>query len=169
MPRRRDATGSSPPDALPAASPRRRSLPETDPHSLRRFVDAQASTYARALDELRRGRKASHWMWFVFPQIAGLGNSDMARRYAIADADEARAYLAHPLLGARLVEATVVVTHAAPGASAETIMGAVDALKLRSSLTLFAAVAPGGAAAPFEAALTRFFGGERDLETLRRL
>ena len=110
-------------------------------------------------------------MWFVFPQIAGLGHSAMPRHYAIADAAEARAYLAHPLLGPRLVEAVEVVTAAAPGASAETIMGGIDATKLRSSLTLFAAVAddtPIGRA-PFEAALTRFFGGERDPETLRRL
>ena len=137
-----------------------------DPHDLDRFVTAQASTYCEALAELRRGRKTSHWMWFVFPQIAGLGHSARARHYAIADAAEARAYLAHPLLGSRLVEATEAVT-AAPGTSVEAIMGGVDAVKLRSSLTLFAAVAED--AAPFEAALARFFAGQRDPETMRRL
>ncbi len=138
-----------------------------DPHDLARFAAAQRDSYDRALAELRGGRKASHWMWFVFPQIAGLGRSDMARRYAIAGVAEARAYLAHPLLGARLVEATEAVTAAAPGASAEAILGGIDATKLRSSLTLFAAVAD--QPAPFEAALARFFRGERDGETLRRL
>ena len=137
-----------------------------DPHDLDRFVVAQADSYPQALAELRRGRKATHWMWYIFPQIAGLGQSAMARRYAIADADEARAYLAHPLLGKRLIEATEAVT-AAPGGSAEAIMGGIDAIKLRSSLTLFAAVADDPAV--FEVALARFFAGERDPETLRRL
>lgn len=138
-----------------------------DPYDLARFVTAQAGSHDQALAELRRGHKASHWMWFVFPQIAGLGHSAMAQHYAITGADEARAYLAHPLLGPRLIEATRAVTAAAPGASAEVIMGAIDAVKLRSSLTLFAAVADDPT--PFEAALARFFGGERDPETLRRL
>jgi uncharacterized protein (DUF1810 family) len=138
-----------------------------DPHDLSRFVAAQEGSYSQALAELRRGRKQSHWMWFVFPQIAGLGHSTMAQRYAIAGREEARAYLAHPLLGPRLVEATGAVTAAAPGASAEAIMGGIDAVKLRSSLTLFAAVADDPA--PFEAALARFFDGERDPETMRRL
>jgi uncharacterized protein (DUF1810 family) len=138
-----------------------------DPHDLERFVAAQAGTYAQALAEVTHGRKVSHWMWFVFPQIAGLGYSAMARAYAIADADEARAYLAHPLLGRRLVEATNAVTATAPGDSAGAIMGGIDAVKLRSSLTLFAAVADDPA--PFEAALARFFAGERDPETMRRL
>jgi uncharacterized protein (DUF1810 family) len=137
----------------------------TDPHDLQRFVDAQQGVYATALAELTRGHKATHWMWFVFPQIAGLGHSAMAQRYAIASADEARAYLAHPLLGPRLVEATVAVTGAA--GTADTIMGGIDAVKLRSSLTLFAQVA--GDPAPFEAALDRFFGGERDPGTITRL
>jgi len=137
----------------------------TDPHDLQRFVDAQQGTYPAALAELSRGRKSSHWMWFVFPQIAGLGQSAMAQRYAIRSADEARAYLAHPLLGPRLVEATRAVT-AAPG-TAEAIMGSIDAVKLRSSLTLFAEVADDPA--PFAAALDRFFGSQRDPETLRRL
>ncbi|KQU61830.1 calpastatin [Sphingomonas sp. Leaf339] len=131
-------------------------------HDLSRFVDAQASTYATALAELRRGAKRTHWMWWIFPQIAGLGRSDTARHYAIASADEARAYLAHPVLGPRLIEATVAVTEA-PG-TAEAIMGQVDAVKLRSSMTLFAAVATDPA--PFRAALDRFFGGERDAATM---
>ncbi len=104
-------------------------------------------------------------MWFVFPQIAGLGQSETARFYAIRDVSEARAYLAHPLLGARLIAATRAVI-AAPG-SAETILGDIDAMKLRSSMTLFAAVADDPA--PFVAALDRFFGGERDAATLDRL
>ena len=132
---------------------------------LDRFVRAQDATHAGALDELRRGRKTSHWMWFVFPQIAGLGRSETARYYAIASTAEARAYLAHPVLGARLIEATEAAI-GAPG-SAEAIFGGIDAVKLRSSMTLFEAVADDPA--PFAAALARFFGGERDAETLRLL
>lgn len=132
---------------------------------LDRFVAAQASTHDRALAELRAGRKASHWMWFVFPQIAGLGRSDTARFYAIRDRAEARAYLAHPLLGPRLHAATAAAI-AAPG-DAEAIFGGIDAIKLRSSMTLFAEAADDPAA--FEAALDRFFGGERDPATLALL
>jgi len=132
---------------------------------LDRFVTAQAGSYAQALAELRRGRKASHWMWYVFPQLAGLGRSDAARFYAIRDLAEARAYLAHPLLGPRLIESTEAVV-AAPD-TAEAILGTIDALKLRSSLTLFAAAADDPA--PFERALARFYGGEPDPETLRLL
>jgi uncharacterized protein (DUF1810 family) len=138
-----------------------------DQPDLDRFVSAQRGSYDAALAELSRGRKSGHWMWFVFPQIAGLGRSETARFYAIRSLAEARAYLAHPLLGPRLVEATRAVT-AAPG-SAEGIMGGIDAVKLRSSMTLFAAAASPAEAAPFEAALDRFFGGERDPETLARL
>ncbi|AIT07840.1 calpastatin [Sphingomonas taxi] len=130
--------------------------------ALDRFLSAQALVHDQALAELRRGRKTSHWMWFIFPQIAGLGRSETARFYAIRDAAEARAYLAHPLLSPRLIEATRTVT-SAPG-TAVAIFGEVDALKLRSSLTLFAAVADDPA--PFEAALTRFYGGECDPATL---
>lgn len=136
-------------------------------HDLSRFVDAQASTYATALAELRRGAKRTHWMWWIFPQIAGLGRSDTARHYAIASADEARAYLAHPVLGPRLIEATIAVT-GAPG-TAEDIMGGIDAVKLRSSMTLFEAVGFEKVAVdpqPFRAALDRFFDGERDAATL---
>ena len=133
---------------------------------LDRFVAAQATVYPRALAELRHGRKESHWMWFVFPQIAGLGFSPMAQHYAIASADEARAYLAHPLLGARLREATeAVLKHR--GWSAEAIFGPIDAMKLRSSMTLFEAAA--GGAGPFGDALEAFYDGERDPATLSRL
>jgi uncharacterized protein (DUF1810 family) len=113
-----------------------------DPYNLSRFVDAQESrgTYERALAELRRGRKSSHWMWFVFPQIAGLGHSAMSRDYAISSLDEARAYLGHPVLGARLRECAAVLVGAT--ADAVTIFGGVDAMKLRSSMTLFARAAP---------------------------
>ncbi len=131
-------------------------------HDLDRFVGAQAGVYLQALAELQRGAKRSHWMWFIFPQIAGLGQSAMARTYAIAGADEAGAYLAHPILGPRLIEVTRTVT-AAPG-SAETILGGIDAVKLRSSMTLFAVVADDPS--PFRAALERFFDGEDDQATL---
>lgn len=129
---------------------------------LDRFIRAQDGVYVTALAELRRGRKASHWMWFVFPQIAGLGRSDMARVYAIRDSDEARAYLAHPVLGPRLVEAAEAAV--AASGSAAAIFGGIDAIKLRSSMTLFAAVADD--AAPFAAALARFFNGAPDPATL---
>ncbi len=132
---------------------------------LSRFVSAQDGVYPQALAELRRGAKASHWMWFVFPQIAGLGRSAMAQAYAIGSADEARGYLAHPVLGPRLLEATQAVT-AARG-SAEAILGGIDAIKLRSSMTLFAAVADHPT--PFRAALERFFDGADDPATLALL
>lgn len=138
-----------------------------DPFELDRFVAAQRDSYSQALAELRRGRKTSHWMWWVFPQIAGLGHSPTARHYAIASAAEARAYLDHPLLAARLVEATETIIAARGGAT--TILGAIDAVKLRSSMTLFEAVAATDAKAPFRAALDCFFAGERDAATLERL
>ncbi len=141
------------------------SPPQSHDAALVRFVEAQSNSFATALAELRSGRKQSHWMWYVFPQIAGLGRSPTAIFYAIADAGEARAYLAHPLLGPRLIDA-VAAAIAAPG-SAEAIFGAVDAMKLRSSLTLFAAVADDPA--PFRQGLTRFFGGQDDPATLARL
>jgi uncharacterized protein (DUF1810 family) len=135
---------------------------------LERFVAAQdaGGTYDQALAELRAGRKTSHWMWFVFPQIAGLGRSGMAQRYAIASLDEARAYLAHPVLGPRLREsAAALLDHS--GTNAEAILGAIDAMKLRSSMTLFARAAPDE---PVLAdVLERYFGGVADEETLRRL
>jgi uncharacterized protein (DUF1810 family) len=133
-----------------------------DPHRLDRFVGAQADRFDVALAEIRRGRKRSHWMWFVFPQIAGLGHSPTARHYAIASLDEARAYLDHPLLGERLracVEALQDLDQSDPRA----VFGAVDALKLGSSLTLFE-LAGGGRL--FGAALDRWFDGRRDEATL---
>ena len=137
-----------------------------DDFDLQRFVDAQEPVYPLALAELKRGSKESHWMWFVFPQIAGLGFSAMAQHYAIASLDEARAYLAHPLLGARLRESTEAVL-AHRGQTAEAIFGKVDAMKFRSSMTLFEAASDG--AGPFAAALDAFHGGERDGATLRLL
>lgn len=132
---------------------------------LDRFVTAQEQIYPRALEEIRRGAKRSHWMWLIFPQIAGLGRSAMAQRYAIADADEARAYLAHPLLGARYVDCVSALQDLI-GSDPVAVFGEVDAVKLRSSLTLFEAVS---ARPLFAAALTRWFGGGRDQKTLDRL
>jgi uncharacterized protein (DUF1810 family) len=139
-----------------------------DPDRLQRFVAAQdaAGTYQRALAELRAGRKTSHWMWFIFPQVAGLGFSAMAQRYAISGLDEARAYLAHPVLGPRLLECTGIVA-ATEGSTADRILGPVDAMKLRSCLTLFAAAGPQEAV--FGEVLTRYFDGEPDQATLARL
>lgn len=134
--------------------------------ALDRFVEAQAGVWAQALAELKAGRKTSHWMWFVFPQIAGLGRSETARFYAIADTTEARAYLAHPLLGARLREAAQALL-AHRGRSAEAMLGGIDAIKLRSSMTLFEAVAPEEPV--FAAVLDAFFSGQRDPETVRRI
>lgn len=138
---------------------------EADRFELQRFVAAQAPVHAQVLAELRAGRKASHWMWFVFPQLAGLGASAMAQRYAISGPDEARAYLAHPLLGARLRECTALVT-AVPRRSLREILGTPDDLKFRSCMTLFEAVC---GEALFADALQRRCGGERDALTLARL
>ena len=125
----------------------------TDDDSLDRFVRAQADSHATALAELRAGAKRSHWMWFVFPQLAGLGRSPTARHYAIRDLDEARRYLAHPLLGPRYREAVAAVPRDRDPA---TVFGSVDAMKLRSSLTLFAHA---GAPAAIDAALATLFDG----------
>lgn len=126
--------------------------------------------YAQALREMRAGRKATHWMWFVFPQIAGLGHSPTARRYAIADRAEAEAYLAHPVLGPRLYECLEALAPWVGKRTPVALLGEVDAMKLRSSLTLFEAVAPTpDAAAPFAALLDGFYDGTRDPETLTRL
>ncbi len=133
---------------------------------LERFVTAQQGVYDAALAELREGRKRSHWMWFVFPQIAGLGTSPTARFYAIGSGAEARAYLAHPLLGPRLRDCTeAMLRHR--GRTAESILGAVDAVKFRSSMTLFEAVASDRGL--FGEALQVFYGGERDRATLELL
>jgi len=134
---------------------------------LARFVGAQQDSYARALAELRTGRKAGHWMWFVFPQIAGLGRSATAQFYAIADRAEAHAYARHPLLGTRLRECTEAMLGWAGRRSAEDILGGIDALKFASSMTLFEACADDRA--PFAAALDAFYAGKRDPATLARL
>jgi uncharacterized protein (DUF1810 family) len=136
---------------------------------LDRFVAAQdaGGTYQRALAELRAGRKTSHWMWFIFPQVAGLGFSHMAQRYAISGLAEARAYLAHPVLGPRLRDCAAAVAEAGDGATAEGILGPVDGLKLRSSMTLFAAADP--AEPVFAAVLARYYDGQPDQATLDRL
>ena len=134
----------------------------TDPFNLDRFVTAQADSYETALGEIRRGAKRSHWMWFMFPQVAGLGRSEMAQRFAIRSIGEARAYLDHPLLGARLRE-SVAALQDLTGLTAVAVFGVVDAMKLRSSLTLFD-YAGGGAL--FAAALKRWFEGVRDPATL---
>lgn len=138
-----------------------------DPHDLARFVEAQEGVYEQALAEIRGGRKRSHWMWFVFPQIEGLGSSPMAKRYAIKTRAEAVAYLAHPVLGPRLV-ACAEGAAAVPGnASARDVFGSPDDRKLQSSATLFGCVSPAGSV--FEKVLDRYFRGERDPATLRLL
>jgi uncharacterized protein (DUF1810 family) len=129
---------------------------------LQRFVAAQQAVYAQVLDELTAGRKRSHWMWFVFPQLRGLGHSPTAQFYGLASLDEAKAYLRHPVLGARLVECTERVT-AVPGRSAHLIFGSPDDLKFHSCLTLFAAADPGNAA--FRTALATYFAGQPDERT----
>jgi uncharacterized protein (DUF1810 family) len=134
--------------------------------NLERFVDAQAGVYDQALAELRAGRKRSHWMWFIFPQIAGLGQSDMARRYAIASTDEAAAYLAHPVLGPRLRTCAAAVA-AHDDRPADAIFDYPDNLKFHSSMTLFADVAPDEAV--FQTCLDRFFDGAGDPATLERI
>jgi len=135
-------------------------------YDLSRFVTAQQDVYPRALAELHAGDKRSHWMWFIFPQIAGLGRSHMARLYAIRDLDEARAYLVHPVLGSRLGECTAAVLAHADTRTAEAIFGGIDSVKLRSSMTLFEAA---GGGEPFAQLLDAFFAGTHDAETLRLL
>ena len=138
----------------------------SDPYDLSRFADAQARVYDDAVSELRAGRKTSHWMWFVFPQIAGLGRSPTAQRYAVGSLGEAEAYVAHPVLGERLRESARILSEL-EGRSAEQVFGGLDALKLRSSMTLFARAAPDEPL--FRAVLERYFGGEEDPATLERL
>lgn len=139
----------------------------SDPFDLQRFVDAQQPVIERVQDELREGRKRSHWMWFVFPQIAGLGHSDMARRYAINSREEALAYLAHPVLGPRLEHCTALANSAPECVGARDLFGTPDDLKFRSSMTLFAEVAPGQPL--FTTALVRYFNAEPDAQTLLKL
>lgn len=139
---------------------------------LERFLAAQdeSGTYALALAELRAGQKQSHWMWFIFPQIAGLGHSPVARHYAIADRAEADCYLQHPVLGPRLLECVGAVQNWAARKYAEAIFGPLDALKFRSSISLFKAAASSNAEqAPFSNALQAFYDGLPDLATLARL
>ena len=135
-------------------------------YDLDRFVEAQRDIYDEAIAEIRSGRKRSHWMWFVFPQIAGLGMSETSRRYAIRNRAEAEAYLAHPVLGPRLLESAEAVL-ALEGRSALDVFGSPDDMKLRSCATLFAAVSAPGSV--FERVLDRYFGGEADGRTLRLL
>ena len=139
-----------------------------DPYHLQRFVAAQdaGGTYDHAAAELRAGRKTSHWMWFIFPQIAGLGYSPASRTYAITSLDEARAYLAHPVLGARLIDCAAILTGLA-GRTAEQIFGEVDAMKLRSSITLFMHAARREPV--FRQVLDQYFGGEPDSATENRI
>ncbi len=138
----------------------------SDPFSLQRFVDAQSQTYDQALAELRAGQKRTHWMWFVVPQVAGLGRSGMAQRFAISGLDEARAYLAHPVLGRRLVESARALTDLDVDDPA-AVMGPVDAMKLKSSMTLFALAAPDEPV--FREVLDHYFGGELDEATTSRV
>jgi len=139
-----------------------------DPFDLGRFVTAQNSVYAQAIGELRAGRKRSHWMWFIFPQLTGLGSSPTAQHYAIGSLEEARAYLAHPVLGPRLAEC-VEAANAVQGRSAGDIFGYPDELKFRSSVTLFLLAADDDAKAPFQRALDKYFGSEGDAFTLNTL
>lgn len=134
--------------------------------NLDRFVEAQAGIYDQALAEIRAGRKRSHWMWYVFPQVAGLGNSPTSVRYAIVNRDEAAAFLAHPILGPRLLQCAEAVLQI-DGRSALEIFGSPDDLKLRSSATLFAAVSPD--ASVFHRIIDKYFDGQRDPRTVELL
>lgn len=137
-----------------------------DPHDLQRFVDAQEGVFDRVCSELRSGRKQSHWMWFIFPQIAGLGRSPMAQHYAISSLDEAKAYLRHPILGPRLRDCTRLVL-LVEGRSAHAILGSPDDMKFRSCLTLFGRAAPEDRI--FQDALEKYFDGEEDPLTTAKL
>ncbi|OBI74787.1 DUF1810 domain-containing protein [Mycobacterium sp. E740] len=140
-----------------------------DPFDLQRFVDAQARVYDTVLAELRAGCKRSHWIWFVFPQLRGLGRSELAQRYGISSLDEARAYLGHDVLGRRLGECAHLVAHSAQP-SAEDLFGWPDNLKVRSSMTLFSRAAGDlEAGAVFRAVLTKYYDGEPDPLTVERL
>ena len=137
-----------------------------DPYDLSRFIHAQEGDYERALAELRSGQKRSHWMWYIFPQLDGLAFSATSKRYAIKSAEEATAYLAHPILGPRLWQCAEAVLRI-DGRSATAIFGSPDDLKLRSCATLFAAVSPPGSV--FDRLLVKYYRGERDAKTLRLL
>ena len=144
---------------MPKGAPQPQAMSHVD---LSRFIDAQKSRYDIALDEIRRGKKRTHWMWFIFPQIAGLGRSETARHYSIVSLAEARAYMDHALLGRRLREC-ITALQDLPGSRSEEVFGELDALKLRSSLTLFEQATKDPL---FSAAIERWFGGERDAATL---
>ena len=133
---------------------------------LDRFLDAQRGDYAAALTEVRRGRKISHWMWYIFPQIAGLGQSSTARYYSIRDLEEAREYYAHPVLGPRLREISGVLLELR-GSDPVAVFGSIDSMKLKSSMTLFAVAAPDDPV--FQQVLDKYYGGEQDALTLRIL
>jgi uncharacterized protein (DUF1810 family) len=137
-----------------------------DPYSLSRFVQAQEKDYARALAEIKNGQKRTHWMWYIFPQVDGLGQSTTARFYSIKSIDEARAYLQHPILGSRLIECAqaVIGVH---GLSAAQIFGTPDDMKLLSSATLFACISPPGSV--FESLIEKYYASRRDESTLRLL
>jgi uncharacterized protein (DUF1810 family) len=161
--------------AWPDSSFARRTMPPrsvtlgrtmSTPYDLDRFVIAQQGVYASVLDELRRGRKVGHWIWFIFPQVAGLGYSAMSQQYAISSLDEARAYLAHPVLGPRLRECAALVL-ATSGQTALEILGSIDAVKLRSSMTLFHRAAPDEPV--FAQVLERYYDGKADDATDARL
>ncbi|MBI2255302.1 MAG: DUF1810 domain-containing protein [Proteobacteria bacterium] len=137
-----------------------------DPFNLQRFVEAQDAVYPAVLSELKSGHKTSHWMWFVFPQLQGLGRSSTARFFALAGRAEAAAYLAHPILGQRLIECTLILG-GLPGRDAHAVFGSPDDLKFHSSMTLFAAIAP--EKSPFAAALAKYFAGKLDDATLTLL
>lgn len=136
----------------------------TDPHNLSRFVHAQEDDYAQALSELRAGRKRTHWIWYIFPQIDGLAFSSTSKRYAIKSAEEARAYLDHPILGPRLLECAGSLLRV-DGRSATEILGSPDDMKLKSCATLFASVLP--ARSVFDRLLEKYYRGERDSKTMQ--
>lgn len=139
---------------------------QADRYNLQRFVDAQAPVYEQVLKELRAGRKTSHWMWFTFPQIAGLGHSAMAQKFAISGRAEAESYLQHPVLGPRLTECTQLVNQQA-GRAIEDVLGDIDGLKFRSSMTLFAKVAKDNPI--FVEAIQKYYGGDLDELTMVKL
>jgi len=134
-----------------------------DPYNLVRFVDAQERDYRQALSEIKAGRKRSHWMWYVFPQFEGLGSSPTSRHYAIKSVEEAAAYVAHPVLGSRLLECAEAALRV-EGRSAYDIFGSPDDMKLRSSATLFASISPEGSI--FHQIIDKYFGGQRDERTI---
>ncbi len=137
-----------------------------DPYDLDRFVNAQGPTYDHVTAELRQGQKVGHWMWFIFPQVAGLGHSPTSKKYSITSADEARAYVGHPVLGPRLIECTGILARLT-GRTAAQVFGAVDAQKLRSSMTLFSWAAPEEPC--FRQVLDAYFEGREDEATIERL